>query len=60
MFRWRCSVCEYIYDPRKGDPESGLGPGILFEKLPDYWGCPDCGAAKEMFERIEEYEDEYG
>ncbi len=51
MQKWRCSICGYTYDPNKGDPESGINPGVSFEDLPDHWGCPDCGASKELFER---------
>ena len=52
MAKWKCSVCGYIYDPEKGDPESDVPAGTLFEKLPDDWNCPVCGATKDMFERI--------
>ena len=24
MMKWRCTVCGYVYDPEKGDPESGI------------------------------------
>lgn len=54
MKKWRCIVCGYVYDPRVGDPENGLEPGWPFEKLPDRWGCPECGAAKEYFERLDD------
>jgi rubredoxin len=50
MEKWRCSICEYIYDSKKGDPETGINPGTSFQDLPDYWGCPDCGASKQNFE----------
>ncbi len=53
MEKWRCSVCGYVYNPEIGDPESGIAPGVLFEELPDSWGCPDCGADKELFEPFE-------
>jgi rubredoxin len=53
MNKWRCSICGYIYDPKIGDIESGLEPGLFFEGLPEYWGCPDCGAAKDYFEKID-------
>ena len=59
MQKWRCSICDYTYDPKKGDPESGIEPVVTFENLPDYWGCPDCGAAKQMFERCSEDSAEY-
>jgi flavin reductase (DIM6/NTAB) family NADH-FMN oxidoreductase RutF/rubredoxin len=52
MAKYRCSVCGYVYDPAKGDPDSGIAPGTPFEKLPDGWSCPVCGAAKDMFEKI--------
>lgn len=51
--RYECNVCGYIYDPTKGDPDSGILPGTPFEALPAGWACPACGAAKEMFHRLE-------
>ena len=27
MKKYICTVCEYIYDPEQGDPESGIEPG---------------------------------
>lgn len=53
MDKWRCSVCGYIYNPDIGDPDSGIGPGVMFEELSESWGCPDCGTEKELFERYE-------
>jgi len=54
MQKWRCIICNYIYDPAVGDPDSGMGPGTPFESLPDDWVCPLCGAGKDEFERVEE------
>jgi len=54
MEKWECLVCGYIYDPAEGDPAGGIPPGTPFEKLPDDWVCPECGAEKEMFEKLEE------
>ena len=51
MERYRCTVCGYVYDPKNGDPDSGIKPGTLFEELPDDWVCPICGAGKEAFEK---------
>ncbi len=48
--KWICTVCDHIYDPAEGDPDSGIAPGTPFEDLPDDWECPVCGAAKEDFE----------
>ena len=43
MKKYICTVCEYIYDPEQGDPESGIEPGTAFEDIPDDWTCPLCG-----------------
>ena len=37
MKKYRCLMCGYIYDPDKGDPDSGVDPGTSFEDLPDGW-----------------------
>ncbi len=52
MKKYQCTVCGYIYDPAKGDPDHGVQPGTAFEDLPDDWTCPDCGAEKDMFEEM--------
>jgi rubredoxin len=54
MKKWRCNVCGYMYDPKQGDRENGIMPGWPFEKLPDHWGCPECGASPDMFERLDD------
>jgi rubredoxin len=51
MEKWKCNVCGYIYDPEKGDPDGNIAPNTPFEKLPDDWVCPLCGAPKDMFEK---------
>ena len=53
MEKWQCIVCGYVYDPEKGDAETGIQPGTLWEELSEYWGCPECGASKDEFERTE-------
>ena len=50
MQKYRCSLCGYIYNPAKGDPENGIKPGTPFAALPDDWVCPECGAEKDVFE----------
>ena len=52
MEKWKCTLCGYVYDPAKGDPDSDIEPGTAFEALPDDWVCPDCGAGKEDFEKV--------
>jgi rubredoxin len=53
MDKYECSVCGYIYDPEKGDPDNGVDPGTAFEDIPDDWVCPVCGAPKDAFEKTE-------
>ena len=50
MKNYVCTVCGYIYDPEKGDPDTGIEPGTPFDKLPESWVCPLCGVGKESFE----------
>ena len=50
MQKYVCTVCGYVYDPEKGDPDSGIVPGTSFDQLPDEWVCPVCGADKSLFE----------
>jgi flavin reductase (DIM6/NTAB) family NADH-FMN oxidoreductase RutF/rubredoxin len=52
MDKYECTVCGYVYDPAVGDPDSGIQPGTPFDKLPDTWICPVCGAAKSEFKKI--------
>lgn len=52
MDKYECSVCGYIYDPEVGDPDGGIAPGTPFEKIPDSWICPVCGAAKTEFKKL--------
>lgn len=50
MKKYRCTVCDWIYDPAVGDPDNGVAPGTAFEDIPDDWVCPVCGVGKEDFE----------
>lgn len=54
MKKYRCEVCDYIYDPAAGDPDNGIEPGTPFESLPDQWICPVCGESKMAFVPVEE------
>ena len=49
MQKYRCTVCNYVYDPAIGDPTQDVAPGTPFDDLPDDWTCPDCGVGKDMF-----------
>ena len=54
MTKYECTICGYIYDPGKGDPDANIAPGTAFEDLPDDWICPECGAGKDDFKPVEE------
>jgi rubredoxin len=47
--KYICDVCGYIYDPAEGDPDAGVKAGTPFDKLPEDWVCPMCGAGKSDF-----------
>lgn len=49
MKKYVCNVCGYEYDMDKGDDEGGVPAGTSFEKLPEDWVCPVCGADKSEF-----------
>lgn len=53
MEKYVCTICGYVYDPEKGDPDGGIAPGTKFEDIPDGWVCPLCGASKSDFEKQE-------
>jgi rubredoxin len=46
MAKYRCTVCNYIYDEEK--------EGEKWAGLPEDWVCPDCGVGKDMFEKVDE------
>ena len=52
--KYHCTASDYVYDPAKGDPESGISPGTAFEDIPDDWVCPVCGLYKDSFKIVEE------
>ena len=51
MAEYVCSICGYIYDEAKGEPESGIPAGTSWEDVPDDWVCPLCGATKGEFSK---------
>ena len=53
MDKYVCTVCGYVYDPEKGDPDGGIAPGTKFEDIPDEWVCPVCGVGKNDFKKEE-------
>ena len=52
--KYGCKACDYVYDPKIGDREGAIAPGVAFEDLPADWIGPLCGVGKEYFEPVEE------
>jgi flavin reductase (DIM6/NTAB) family NADH-FMN oxidoreductase RutF/rubredoxin len=52
--KYRCAICNYIYDPAAGDSDHKIPKGVAFASLPESWVCPVCAADKSQFE-VEEY-----
>jgi len=50
MARYRCTVCNYVYDEVK--------EGKKFSDLPKEWVCPVCGAPKSVFVLLTEQAEE--
>ena len=50
MTKYVCTICGYVYDPEKGDPDQGVAPGTAWEDVSDDYVCPACGVGKDMFE----------
>ena len=51
MDKYRCQACNYVFDPQAGDKPSNIPPNTPFDKLPETWKCPMCGAPKRMFKK---------
>ncbi len=52
--KFRCEICEYVYDPETGDPDGDVAGGTAFPELPEEWKCPMCAAGVEAFVPREE------
>lgn len=46
--RYRCEVCDYVYDESRGEPHEGFPPGTPWVAIPDDWCCPDCGVREKI------------
>ena len=54
MKKYRCIVCDWIYDPEVGDPEGGIAPGTGFEDDPEDWVWPLCGGGNDQWQEVAE------
>ena len=48
MARFRCEVCDYVYDESSGAPREGFPAGTPWADVPDEWCCPDCGVREKV------------
>ena len=48
MSRFRCEVCDYVYDEATGDPREGFPADTAWADVPDDWCCPDCGVREKV------------
>ncbi len=48
MSRFRCEVCDYVYDEDRGEPREGFPAGTHWSEVPDDWCCPDCGVREKV------------
>jgi rubredoxin len=54
MKKYVCTVCDWVYDPEKGDPDNGVAPGTAWKDVPEDWVCPECSVSKDEFEEVVE------
>jgi hypothetical protein len=50
MEKWKCTLCDYVYDSTVGDPDGGVELGIAFEDLPKL-GVPVILCAEELVQK---------
>lgn len=44
-----CEVCGWVYDPAQGHPPDKIQPGTPWDRVPEDFVCPECGAGKDSF-----------
>ena len=54
MRKFKCSVCEYVYDEAAGIPGKSIAPGTKWENIPNDFVCPQCSAPKSVFKLLDE------
>ncbi|HTE09332.1 MAG TPA: rubredoxin [Chitinophagaceae bacterium] len=50
---YQCRHCLTVYDETLGEPGRSIGPGTLFDALPETWCCDLCEAPKTDYTRKE-------
>lgn len=49
MKKFVCDICGWVYDPVIGAPASNVPPGTPWDRVPEDFVCPECGAGKDSF-----------
>ena len=44
-----CTVCNWVYDPKLGEPQQGVTENTPWSAVPDDFLCPECHLGKEVF-----------
>ncbi len=52
MDKYECQKCDYVYDEAKGELGLSIKKGTTFDKVPEYFLCPVCGAPKAQFVKL--------
>ncbi len=51
--KYRCIICDFVYDEALGLPEEGIAAGTAWDDIPDDWVCPECGVGKSDFDMVD-------
>jgi rubredoxin len=52
MYQCQTVNCGCIYDPDRGDRKGRVPKGTPFDRTPEDWRCPVCGATKTCFKPL--------
>lgn len=53
MEKWKCTVCDWIYDPAQGDPDGGIAPEHPLKKFLIRGSVPFAELAKMRLKKYE-------
>lgn len=52
MSLFKCSVCGFVFDEKKGLADQGIEPNTKWEDVPETFTCPLCGVEKSLFTAV--------
>ena len=56
LFRYKCKICGWIYDPKEGESLNHVEPNTPFEDVREDFVCPICAFGKDRFVKIEKFQ----